>query len=286
MAPRGSSLGGARAALAFAAAAAICLVAIVTRGRPRSPLLLSTEYWSQYYADAPAYPRMATGYPSYAAMMPVRRPSFYNADVDVEEAIGLPTTTIDDLNFKTKEGKEMVAKMVDVIASVAFSKKIDEVEDEDRNKVEISDITPIPAVRTVSDMYPDEREEGVRVDFVVKADDAHAADGIIGRLTEAKLTKGLRDEEVIPKPDEDQNIKLGNATILSVTTSAFATPLFDDNQTWGLENATQNSAYQEYLKGFYRSAHADRSRWPWMDKHMIFGVLGGDNGYEVSARCT
>jgi hypothetical protein len=149
--------------------------------------------------------------------------------------------------------------------------------------VEITDITPTPAVRTVNDMYPEQREEGVRVDFVVKAANAHVADAIIGRLTESKLTKELRDAEVIPAPDANKGIKLGRASILSVTTSAFATPMYDDNQTWGLENATQNSAYQEYLKSYYRSVRADRLRWPWMDNHMIFGVLGGNNGYEVCA---
>jgi hypothetical protein len=71
--------------------------------------------------------------------------------------------------------------------------------------------------------------------------------------------------------------------MLSVTTSAFATPMYDDNQEWGLENATQHSAYRSYLKSFYRSASADRSRWPWLDNHMIYNVLGGSNGFEYSA---
>jgi hypothetical protein len=90
-------------AMACAFAAIVCLC--VVGGQRRGASLLSTEYWSRFYSDAPANPHMYTGYPSYAAMMPVRRPAFYNSDVDVEEAIGLPTTTIDDLNFKTKEGK-------------------------------------------------------------------------------------------------------------------------------------------------------------------------------------
>lgn len=133
-------------ACAFAAVVCLCVVGGQRRG---ASLLLSTEYWSRFYSDAPANPHMYTGYPSYAAMMPVRRPAFYNSDVDVEEAIGLPTATIDDLNFKTKEGKvrdigwrasgwaplvltllrvqEATAKMVDVIAGIAFQKKVDEV---------------------------------------------------------------------------------------------------------------------------------------------------------------
>jgi hypothetical protein len=35
------------------------------------------------------------------------------------------------------------------------------------------------------------------------------------------------------------------------------------------------------VQSFYGSAHADNSRWPWLDNHMIFNVLGGNNGYEV-----
>ena len=117
--------GPATVALACGFAAAVCF--FVTGGQGGDALLLSTEYWSRFYADAPSYAHMFTGYPSYAAMMPVRRPAFYNSDVDVEEAIGLPTTTIDDLNFKTKEGKEASSKMVDVVAALAFQKKIDQV---------------------------------------------------------------------------------------------------------------------------------------------------------------
>ena len=35
------------------------------------------------------------------------------------------------------------------------------------------------------------------------------------------------------------------------------------------------------VQSFYGSAQADNSRWPWLDNHMIFNVLGGNNGYEV-----
>ena len=35
------------------------------------------------------------------------------------------------------------------------------------------------------------------------------------------------------------------------------------------------------MQSFYSSAQADNSRWPWIDNHMIFNVLGGNNGYEV-----
>ena len=276
----------ATAAACAVAAVAACVCAWVGHGGARPAALLSRRYWSAYYAGAPAYPRYGsaqyTGYPSYAAMPLGRRPSYYNSDVNVEEAIGLPTS-IDDLNFKTKEGKEAVERLRDVIAAVAFNKKIDKVEDEDRDRVDVTDITSIPAVVTVSEIYPKKRPEGVRVDFIVKAPDAHAADGVIALLTESKLTQGLRQAKILPGADKKKKIKAGRASILSVTTSAFATPMYDDNQAWGQENATQNAAYQAYLRSFYGSAKADNSRWPWLDNHMIFNELGGNNGYEFSA---
>jgi hypothetical protein len=157
-------------AVGLAVSAAVFLLLCVGRervSRPHWQALLSTQYWSQYFHDAPPYPRYGsaayTGYPSYAAMpVATRRPSYYSSDVNVEEAIGLPTN-IDDLNFETKDGKEAVAKMKDVIAAIACRKKIDKVEDEDRDRVDITDITPIPAVVTVSEVYPEQRKEGVRV---------------------------------------------------------------------------------------------------------------------------
>lgn len=273
--------GAPRIALVCGTVAAVCLGVLVGHSR-RAGLLSkhSTQYWSAYYADASPYPRYGSSV--YTAYAPVgRRPAYYNSDVNVEEAIGLPNN-IDEINFKTKEGKKAVAGLVDVVASLAFKKNIDKVKDEDRDKVEITDITPIPAVVTVSEIYPKERPEGVRVDFIVKAPNAHAADEMIGILSESKLTKGLQQAKILKGADEKKKIKAGTATILSVTTSAFATPMFDDQATWGLENATQNSAYQAYLKSFYRSASADRARWPWLDHHMIYRVLGGDNGYQYS----
>ena len=246
-----------RAAAAAAAAAAVCatsaLCAFIWAGRAggRPTALRSRQFWSNYYADAPPNPRYGsaqyTGYPSYAAMPLGRRPSYYSSDVNVEEAIGLPNN-IDDLNFKTEEGKKAVASLRDVIASIAFKKEIDKVKDEDRAKIDITDITSIPAVITKSEIYPRKRAEGTRVDFIVKAANAHAADDIIGLLTESKLTKGLIDAKILPGANEEANIKAGRATILAVTTSAFATPMYDDNQTWGQENATQAAAYQAYLR--------------------------------------
>ncbi len=155
---------GCAAACAVAAVVA-CVCAWVGHGGARpAAALLSRRYWSAYYAGAPGYPRYGsaqyTGYPSYAAMPLGRRPSYYNSDVNVEEAIGLPTS-IDDLNFKTKEGKEAVERLRDVIAAVAFNKKIDKVEDEDRDRVDVTDITSIPAVVTVSEIYPKKRPEGL-----------------------------------------------------------------------------------------------------------------------------
>jgi len=240
------------AAAAVCATAAVCACIWAGRAGGRQTALRSRQYWSKYYADAPPYPRYGsaqyTGYPSYAAMPLGRRPSYYSSDVNVEEAIGLPNN-IDDLNFKTKEGKKAVASLRDVIASIAFEKKIDKLKDEDRAKVDITDITSIPAVITKSEIYPEKRAEGTRVDFIVKAANAHAADDIIGLLTESKLTKGLIDAKILgEKRGEGEEGPAGRATILAVTTSAFATPMYDDNQTWGQENATQAAAYEAYLR--------------------------------------
>jgi len=90
--------------------------------------------------------------------------------------------------------------------------------------------------------------------------------------------------QVLQGADEKKKVKAESATMLSVTTSAFATPIYDDDKTWGQENATQATAYQAYLRSFYASASADRNRWPWLDDHVLFGVLGGNNGYEVNRR--
>jgi len=64
-------------------------------------------------------------------------------------------------------------------------------------QVKITDITPIPSVVTVSELYPTARKEGVRVDFLVKAKNAEAADKVIELLTESKLTQGLRQAKVL-----------------------------------------------------------------------------------------
>lgn len=59
-------------------------------------------------------------------------------------------------------------------------------------------------------------------------------------------------------------------------------PLYDENSTWGLANVSQNHAYKAYLDSFYRSAENDRHQWPWMDNHLFFDKLGGNNGYQYS----
>ena len=320
MVMRGRTHGRLAAAVTGAVFILLCVYVCIDMRQRNSTytFLRSTQYWSQYYqGDASPYPTYGsahhTGYPSYSAFPMGRRPSYYNSDVTVEEAVGLPVNT-DDLNFLTKDGKEAVARLVDVIASVAFKKEIKKIKDEDRNKITITDITPMPAVYVTNQLYPKKRKEGVRVDFSVQAPNSHAADLIIGLLSANKLTKALQQVKIwihrkcekdgekyvtkvsnynkckkmslspfLLQEDKKKKIKAEKATILSVTTSAFATPIYDDNQTWGQENATQHSAYAAYLKSFYRSASADRSRWPWLDNHMLFNVLGGNNGYDYSA---
>ena len=90
--------------------------------------------------------------------MPVgRRPAYYNSDVNVEEAVGLGTN-IERINFDSKEGQEAVANMVDVIASIAFEKKIDKVSNEDRDKVirltHVPSSLPIPCLLSPLTVLP------------------------------------------------------------------------------------------------------------------------------------
>ena len=225
--------------------------------------LLSTEYWSQYYADASPL----TPYSSSAMPMEVRRPSFYSSDVQVEECIALSTADYATINMEAS-GHQGAAKLKQILAALAFDKPPDDIRPADLAKIVIKDISILSAA-----------SGGVRVEFVVTTPNQEAAEETKKRISAQKLTRLLRNARILPN---DANDNPGTANILAVTLSAYATPMFDDNETWGLQNATQNSAYQAYLKRFYRSASAERSRWPWLDDHVIYGELGGSNRYQFS----